>query len=62
MIYTGYDYPDEETDDRDWKEWLSDSLFEPICWTVVACLAIGVSGAFFFVGIWGFVNGIALLR
>jgi hypothetical protein len=53
---------DDDLDDRTWQEWCGDVLFNPIMWTVIASIAIGVSGLCFYAGVWGLVSGIALLR
>jgi hypothetical protein len=56
------DLDDDDLDDRTWQEWCGDVLFNPIMWTIIASIAIGVSGLCFYAGVWGFVRGLALLR
>lgn len=57
-----HDDDDDDEDDRSWQEWLGDVVFQPIMWTLVACVAFALSGVLFLIGAFSFSVGLGLLR
>jgi hypothetical protein len=54
--------PDEEEEGMSIDEWCWHVGFHALLWSLLVGLTMGIAGLSFYGGVWGFVNGITLLR
>lgn len=52
----------KDEDRRTFREWCYEVGFDVVMWSLLTSVVIGVTGLCFYAGVWGFINGIALLR
>lgn len=51
-----------DDDDRSWGEWFGDVFFNPLMWTIIISIAIGVAGVCFYIGVLGFTSAVSLIH